>query len=248
MADTENQKVKTPREQLLERMSSRYPDRHFVGQDGQDAQDDLEQAIIETLDEVKDKNSQLAELFSTDPRSAEFIGSWIRTGDPRGAIIETFGDEFFDAAKSEEAREKFKGELEEWRARKKADDDARAEYEENWNKSLEDLENWGNEKGLSQEDKVKVILRLADVSENAIRNIFSPDDFEMAYNAMNYANDVNTAHDTGVIEGRNAKIAERRKSIEDAGKLPPAVTGQGVRAKEPAPPVPRKENPWAGLR
>lgn len=249
MEDTENKKTKSAKQALRERMSKKFPDRGFSVQDAQEGSDDsdaLAQAIVDTLDEYDKYGSQLNDLFSTDVRSAEFINAWVNSGDPRSALIETFGDEFFDAAKSEEAKTKFKGQLEDWRKRKKAEDDTRAEYDANWTKSLEDLESWGNEKGLTQEQKVQVILKLADVSENAIRNVYTPESFEMAWNALRFNDAVNDAHQSGLVEGRNDKIAQTRKAKEEVGKLPPAVSGQGVRAAEPKPQRPR--TPWAGIK
>lgn len=247
MEVTENQKPMGARELLRERMSSRYPDRHFRDESGENGEDDIEQAIIDTLDEYEKYSKEMVDLFSTDGRSAEFIQNWITTGDPRAALLETFGDEFLDATKSEEAMEKFKGQLEDWRTRKKADDDAREQYEQNWNKSLEDLEQWGNERGLSQEQKVAVIMRLVDVSANAIQNIYTPEDFDMANKALNYTSDVEAAHETGVVEGRNAKIDARRKSKDSIGNLPPAIgSGQGIRAQEPRPAG--KKSVWSDLQ
>ncbi len=249
MKNNEKKKTKTPRELLTERMGARYPDKHFYAQDAQDAQepaDDLEQAILDTLDEFDTKNSELVNLFNTDPRSAEFITEWVRTGDPRSALIETFGDDFFDAGSKEEAKVKFKSQLDSWREKRRKETEIQAEYERNWNNSLETLDGWGDERGLSQEQKADIMARLISVSGNAIAGIYTPEDFEMANNAMNYKNDVAKAHDAGVVDGRNERISASRKSKADAGKLPPAVTGQGVRAKEPQPAKP--QSVWAGLK
>lgn len=250
MEKAENKAVKSARQLLEERMSSRYPDRHFSAQNAQNAQnaqavDDLDGAIIETLDEWEKNNNELREIFNTDPRSAEFINEWVRTKDPRAALVETFGDDLFEAGKSEEAKEQFKAQLADWRKRREAEEKAQAEYEANWNASLEALEKWGNDKGLSQDQKVAVMLKLINVAGNALCGNYSPEDFEMANDAINYSADVASAHDAGVVEGRNAKIAASRKTKNDVGKLPPAVTGQGARGAEPRPP--RKPGFWEGV-
>lgn len=246
MEVTDNQTTKTPRELIVERMSRRYPTRRFGGPDGPDGQDDIEQAILETLDDYDKYNEEMSTLFSTDPRSAEFIQEWVECKDPRLALVKTFGDDLINSLNDKESAKKFEEQLTEWRARKKADDDARAECDANWQKSLDALEKWGDEKGLSQEQKVAIIMRLIDVAANAIQNVYTPEDFEMAKNALNYTADVERAHEDGVVEGRNAKIEARRKAKDEVGKLPPAIGGsQGMRAKEPAPERPKSV--WAGL-
>lgn len=247
MEATENQPKSTPKELLRARMSSRYPDRHFRDENGENGEDDIEQAILDTLDEYDKYNDEMLSLFSTDARSADFITNWVKTGDPRAALLETFGDDFIEAAKSEDGLAQFKGQLDSWRARKKADDDARAQYEQNWDKSLEDLDKWGDENGLTQEQKVAVIMKLVDVSSNAIQNIYTPADFDMANKALHYTSDVEAAREAGVVEGRNAKIDARRKTKDSVGSLPPAIGGgQGIRAQEKKPQ--RPQSPWDGIQ
>ena len=258
MPENENKAVASPREQLLERASSRYPDRVFqgqTGQDGQEGQDDLEQAILDMISEQdtqiaesKSKNDRLVELFTTDPSSAEFVQKWIETGDPRVALVETFGDDLSELS-TEEGRSQFSENLQSWRDRRAENDRLNTEADENWQKSLNDLDSWGDEKGLDNDKKAEVILRLIRTVSNGLMNIYGPEDFDMVLKEMNYDNDVATARQEGEVAGRNAKIAENRRSRSSVPSVPPTLNGQGGRSAERRPRVEENEDasPFRGI-
>ncbi len=256
MPDKENAAAMSPHEQLLKRASERYPDRRFAGQtdqNGQNGQDDLEQAIIDMLSESdasiaenNDKNAKLVELFTGDPKCGEFVTRWVETGDPRAALVEVFGDELGDLS-TEEGRGQFSESLKSWRSKKEENSKRDKEAEANWDKTLKDLEEWGNAKGLDDEKKAQVIGRLMSVAANAVMNIYTPADFDMVVKEMNYDNDVAAARQEGEVAGRNAKIAEKRRERAAQGAMPPALSGQGIRSKEAKPAVEKPESPWEGI-
>lgn len=250
--DKENKK--TPRENMLSRARERFPDRTFadIGTEPVEGTADLDAAIDEMLGEyasrqaVYDENNRkLTELMNNDPSSAEFIQRWIDTGDPRTALVETFGDEL---GISDEGREKFKGQLDSWRERRAANDALEAEAESNWQASLSALEQWGDGKGLSLEDKRDVMLRLLAITFNGMENKYTADDFDLAYKAIHHDTDVAQARATGEVNGRNAKIAATRRDQGMTATMPPASTsGQGGMTRERMP-KPKSDNPFHGLK
>ena len=230
------------REKMLARARERYPDRTFadIGAAPQEGTADLDDAINEMLEDYASRqatydenNARLSELLMSDPTAAEFIQKWVETGDPRTAIVEAFGD---DLGMSEESRESFKGQLDGWRERKAANDALEAQAEANWQESLAALEVWGNEKGLSLEEKRDVMLRLLAITFNGMENKYSAEDFDMAYNAINHDTDVAAARAEGEIAGRNERIAAARRDRNAAAAMPPAPAGgQGGRTRERRP-------------
>lgn len=236
MAD--NQQVKSSRDLLFEKAAARFPERKFQGQPGQDGQngqdgtDVLEDSILQMLDEdsarlevLNEKNSKLYNLLFTDPDATEVIQRWAETGDPRAALIEVFGDDFIEAAKSEEGMSKFKESLAGWRERNKREQEIREKVDENWEKSKADCVAWGEKKGLTVEQMSEVMLRLLAVSFNGMENIYNTEDFEMVWRDMNYDNDVQTARKEGEVTGRNAKIAATRHERSLSGSMPPNSPG-----------------------
>ena len=252
---TENNIKPSSRENLLNRARERYPDRKFADLDATEPEEgvsDLDEAIDEMLNdyatqkaEYDEKNSRLTDLLISDPSSAEFIQKWIETGDPRTALVEVFGD---DLGMGEEAQGEFAEQLNGWRERKSANDALEAEAENNWQASLSALEEWGNAKGLSLEQKRDVMLRLLSITFNGMENKYAAEDFDLALNAINHDNDVAAARAEGEVAGRNAKIEAARRDRTASGAMPPApIGGQGSTTKERRVQQ-ASDNPWAGIK
>lgn len=254
MPDLDNKNVTTSRDRLMGLASERYPDRRFrgqIGQDGQEGQDDLEDAILEMISDYSTKqaaydenNGKLRDLLMSDPQSAEFMQKWIETGDPRKALVEQFGEEL---GMSEEARAQFGDSLTSWRTRKEENDRLESESKTNWDASLAALDSWGDEKGLSLEQKRDVMGRLLAITFNGMENKYANDDFELAWKAINHDSDVDNAREEGMVAGTNAKMRTvKRDRAASAANLPPAsVGGQGMRGREPQPAQP--QSVWSGI-
>lgn len=248
MAKSDNTNKPSARESLLSRARERYPDRSFadIGAEPGEGTADLDEAIEEMLTDFTtrqaaydENNNKLRDLLISDPSAAEFVQKWVETGDPRTALVENFGD---DLGMSEEGQAKFKDQLSGWRERKSANDALEAEAESNWQASLQALEDWGNGKGLTLEQKRDVMLRLLAITFNGMENKYSAEDFDIALHAINYTADVAAAREEGEVAGRNAKIAAARRDRATAGNMPPAPTGrQGGSMAEPKP---KKKSFW----
>ena len=65
-----------------------------------------------------------------------------------------------------------------------------------------------------------------------IEGKFTREAYEMAFDAMHYATDVEEARKEGEISGRNAKIQEKLAKVNVPETMPPAVGGQGAGAPE----------------
>ena len=254
MAKSDNTKKPSARENLLSRARERYPDRNFadIGAAPAEGTADLDEAINDMLTDFTTKqaaydenNNKLRDLLISDPSAAEFVQKWVETGDPRTALVETFGDEL---GMSEEGQQKFKDQLAGWRERKSANDALEAEAQTNWENSLQALEDWGGAKNLSLEQKRDVMLRLLAIVFNGMENKFSAEDFDLALNAINHDSDVATAREEGEVAGRNERIAAARRDRAAAGSMPPAPTGrQGGAMAEPKP-ARTSNSPWAGIK
>ena len=239
---------------MLELAREKFPDRTFADLDATEPQEgvaDLDDAIDEMLQAYAtqraaddEANNKLRQLLGSDPDIGEVVQSWIETGDPRVAIVDRFGD---DLGMSEEARERFKDNLNGWRERKAANDALDAQAEANWQESLQKLAAWGEANGIGFDQQRDVMLRLLAVTFNGMENKYGEDDFNMALHSMNYGTDVDAARAAGEVAGRNARIAAERRVRSEAGVMPPAgAAGQGGRATERKPEG--KSSPWANVK
>ena len=234
----EEQKL-TPREQMLARAGKRYPDRRFagqVGEDGVEGTDDLEQAVLDMLAEdeqtitnYQDKSQTLSRMLREDPQVGEFVSLWVETGDPRGALVQTFGDEL-EGISTEEGREKFQQQLTDWRARRDESRRIEEERDTKWQASLDALDKWGDANGLDNDQKAQIMAKLLDVAAGGLMNEFGDEDFEFARKGLNYDADVETARSEGVVAGRNEKIEAQRLERGTANAMAPALAGgKGIR-------------------
>lgn len=225
MGDTDNQSY---RSRLVERYATRYPDEDFTKDEvlGAKIADELDE-FDRRVKDYDDKNARMAALFTSDPRSAAFLNAWAAGGDPLVFLMETFGDDFRNALESEEGRKAFIDSHNKWLERQAEDRKAREEQEKNFRKSLDDLETFRVSHNLSEQDAVDVFMKVHQIGANVIDGIYAPEDYEMAYRAMNYEKDVNQAKTEGEIAGRNAKIDERLRREDDMDALPPSVDGNG---------------------
>lgn len=226
MAEVENKGVsKSKRDAMLERLRGRYPDKEYADDEelfGQisDDYDDYDSQISG----YKDREGQLSKMFTSDPRSAQFLTNWKDGGDPVVELIRSHGKETIleainDPEKLEEIAAANKEYLERVSESKKLDE----EYETNIQQSLESLDQFKQERGLSDEEADAVFNFLQDTARNGIRGIYSLESYDMALKAIGHDTDVASASAEGEVRGRNARIDEElRKREEGDGTV---VTG-----------------------
>ena len=257
MAKADNKQVKSGRDKLLERAQSRYPDRHFIrpeGQDGQDGQlDDLDEAINEMMEEDASQiatnasmNEKLAKVLYRDPKAADFLNALIETGDPRAALVEAFGDELAELA-TEEGRSRFQEQLDSYRERLRRSEEIRQQESDNWDAFLERLDNWGNGRQLSDDEKASVAVRLIDIAQKGGVNMYDEDDFETIWRGVHYDGDVEAARNEGLIAGRNEHIEAARRERQAAGAKGMPSIGGGRGANIPAPKAPQPTSVWDNI-
>ena len=254
MAKPDKEQVKTPRERLLERAQGRFPDRQFVRPEGQEGQDgqlaDLDEAINEMMDadasqiaENAEVNKKLAQLLYSDPKAATFLNVWIETGDPRPGLIEAFGEEMAEVA-TEEGRERFKKNWDNYRERVSESQRLQEEEAHNWDDFLERLNTWGDEHNLSNEEKASIAVRLIDIKQKGNVNQYDESDMETVWQGIRYKDDVEAARNEGLVTGRNERIEASRKTRGTAsGSTMPSING-GRGGSMPKPEPPKPYNPW----
>lgn len=243
METADNQTVMTSRERLRDRLSKRYPDRQFVDQDGTDAQDVMDDSVEELFGEYEARENEynthskrLNDLFASDARVGALFMRWAEGGNIMEHLIEEFGDEFLDALGSEEGKVKFLEAQNKWLDKVSKNKAADAEAEENFKKSVENLNAFQAEHNLTDEEAIAVFDKVHKIGTDMVRGIYEPESFLLAYNAINHDKDVNVARAEGELAGKNAKIKEKMRSgAELQNTLPPSLGGQGSSVGERKP-------------
>lgn len=229
MAD--NNEVKSRRDQHLDRLRSKYPNKKFEDDEEIYGQISDDYDTYETeLEGYRSREKSLSDMFAADPRSAQFLTDMHNGKDPVLGLVRNFGMEIKDVLDDPEMQDKIADANKEYVERiansKKLDE----EYEKNMDKTLETLRQFQYERGMSDEQIDQVVGFLLGVVRDGVMGKFSTEMLDMAYKALNYEADMAAAGEEGEVAGRNAKITENlRKSNKGDGTIPlGGKNGQGA--------------------
>ncbi len=207
------------RDRHIGRLRERYPDKKFeddeeiYGQIGEDY-DNYENEIAG----YKESEKKMSDMFSADPRSAQFLAEWSRGENPFLSLLKYFGPDIKevleDEGKMKEVSEAWAKDQERIAKSKQLDD----EYAKNMEASLQAMDEFKQERGLSDEQCDEMIVALFKIVQNGVIGIFDKSCFEFALNSINHDSDVATAQEEGVVAGKNQRVTEKlRKSGKGDG-------------------------------
>lgn len=237
MEKTVNQPIKTKRELVMEHMQSRHPDVDFSDDEvlyGQFVED-----IAQSDDEIakyKEREKALSDMFTADPRSAQFMVNWRNGEDPAVGFVRQFGMEIKDAIDDPERQEAMAEANKEYLERIAKEKEYEEMYKANIAQTLSDLEAIQTEMGLTDEQAESAIMFLHKIASDGMLGKYSPEDIKMAIKAMNHDADVAQAAHEGEVKGRNAKIDEKlrlKQKGDGAANLDGKNGGAGVKKNMP---------------
>lgn len=224
MAETQTplEQPKSKREQFLERLKKKYPEVDFEDDDsvfgkvGEDYDEHENQ-----LNQYKEREGRITDLFSKDPRSAQFIIDIAKGKDPWVAIIERLGiDGITDIMNDPTKQEEYAKANEAYVQRLAKEKTLEEEYQKNFAESMDLLERIQQERKLGDDTidaAMELIIRIAN---EAIVGKFTEETIGMALNAITHDADVENANSEGVIAGRNAKIEEKVRKPKAGDGIP----------------------------
>lgn len=218
----EQTQVKSRRDQHVERLRSKSPEKKFEDDEeifGQ-ISEDYDQYEQE-LEGYRGREKQLSDMFAADPRSAQFLTDMHNGTDPVIGLVRNFGVEIKDVLDDPGMQEKIAEANKEFVERTAKSKKLDEEYEKNMDATLETLRTFQTQRGLSDEQVDKVVDFLLTIVRDGVMGKFSPETLDMACKAVNYDADVAAAGEEGEVAGRNAKITENlRKSAKGDGTGP----------------------------
>ena len=228
MEGIDNQQVKSKRDSTIGRLKSKYPDKEFADDEalfGQisDDYDDYDRQ----LGEYKDRERQLGDMFASDPRSANFLASWRNGEDPVVGLVRLFGTDIKDALDDPEKQEEIATANKEFVERVAKNKQLEEEYQTNLGESLDVLDQFQQENGLSDDEVDNVMEFLAGIVRDGIMGKFTKESMDMGLKAVRHDSDVNTAEEEGEVRGRNAKITEKLRK-RDEGDGTPNLNGKNA--------------------
>lgn len=235
----ENNGVKSRRDQHLDRMRKKYPDKKF--EDDEEIfgaiSDDYDQYDQE-LDGYKSREKSLSDMFAADPRSAQFLVDMHKGNDPVLGLVRNFGVEIKDVLDDPEMQGKIAEANKDYVERVAKEKGLAEEYERNMDASLETLRQFQAERGMSDEQIDAVVDLLLNIVHDGVMGKFAPETLDMATKALNYEADVQNASEEGEIAGRNARISEQLRTSQKGDGTAP-LSGKN---NAPAPKQARSKN------
>lgn len=218
----ENKEVRSRRDQQVERLRKKYPEKKFEDDEeiyGQ-ISDDYDQYEQE-LEGYRGREKSLSDMFAADPRSAQFLTDMHNGRDPVVGLVRNFGVEIKDVLDDPKMQDKIAEANKEYVERVARSKKLDEEYDKNMDATLETLRQFQSERGMSDEEIDKVVDLLLGVVRDGVMGKFSRETLDMACKALNHDADVAAAGEEGEVAGRNAKITENlRKSAKGDGTAP----------------------------
>ena len=234
----------TSRQRLKERFSRVNPERTF---EGDNADNDLFDATADEFDkfdkerdafnEEKEKLSKLSksmkDTFHKFPAVAAGFKEMMLNGThPADYLIDNYDEDFMDYLNSEEG----KATLKKRRADKEAKKAERAkldeEFDRNYDESMKVLEAFSKKHGMTEEQASLHFKRVRDAMIDVAKGRYTEEILQMFLNAANYEKDVARAHEVGVVEGKNSKIAGQLRQSRRAAERAPSLSGRPLDASE----------------
>jgi len=215
---------------VVSRLVELYPERVFANDDELYDQivADRDRSRHEKyeLDRLRDERKALNELFSRDPRSAAFLQRWRSGEDPAVILISEYGQSnILDAINDPEKISAIAKANEEYLDRVSQSEKLEAEYNTNLQTSLEAIDAWQEESGLSDEDVDDAIVRLAEIATDLVKGLIDISTVQLLIDGERHDTDLAEAAYEGEIRGRNAKIEEHLRQRKAGDGVPSISSG-----------------------
>ena len=230
-----NQSVKSKRDLALERLKQRHPDVEYPDDESMyGAINDDDDEDQKALEGYKNNEKALSDMFTSDPRSAEFLKSWKNGENPWTSLVREFGDDVVDYLTDPDHAEEVAKAQEDYLKRVTEGNKLQEEYEANMKKSLDVFDEFEKEYG--EDTTNDIIAKLLAVANDVIRGKFTKEALNMFRLAGDHDKDVADAAHQGEVKGRNANIAKNIR-LKKAGDGTADLDGKSAEAeRNPAEP------------
>lgn len=210
----EEKQVKSRRDQFGERLKKKYPDRDYADDEALFGQinDDYDE-YDNQLSGYKERESKLTDMFTRDPRSAQFITDMAQGKDPWTSLINRIGiDGVKEMLDDPTKMDEFAASNKEYVDRIAKEKGLEEEWEKNMKSTLAMFEQKQQELGLTDEQIDAVADYVKEITNDAVIGIIKPETVDMILKAINHDADIEAASAEGEVRGKNAKVeAKLRK-------------------------------------
>ena len=210
----ENNPVRSRRDQHLERLRTKYPDKRFEDDEeifGQ-ISDDYDAFEAEN-GAMKERERSLSNMFRENPQAAFILNDMREGKDPVMSLVRRLGIEVRDVIDDPAMQDKIEAANKEYLERVAKSKELDEEYERNMETTLnKTLPEYQQAHGLSDDEIDAIGAAWVQMIREGIMGILSTETITLIANALNHDADVANAQEEGEVAGRNAKIVERKRN------------------------------------
>lgn len=216
----EPQAVKSKREQFMDRMRGKYPDKDFSDEESYFGQinDDYDE-YERKIGDYEEKEGKLRDMFASDPRSAQFLTQWRDGKNPVVALVEMYGDDFMEEMRDPEKQAEIAQASKDFAERVAKEKDYEEQYRANIQQTIGMLDKMQADEGLSDDDIDQAMEFLVTIMKDGILGKFTPESVRMALKACRYEGDMKQAEMEGEVRGRNERIEEKLRKVRSGDGL-----------------------------
>lgn len=212
----ENNPVISRRDQHLNRLRTKYPDKKFEDDEeifGQ-ISDDYDQFEQENS-AMKEREKSMSNMFRENPQAAFFLNDMREGKDPVMSLVRRLGIEVKDVLDDPSMQDEIEKANKEYLERVAKSRQLDEEYERNMENTLnKTLPEYQQQNGLTDEEIDAIGAAWIQIIREGIMGILSTETITLIAKALNHDTDVASAQEEGEIAGRNAKIVERKRNAK----------------------------------
>lgn len=210
----ENNPVISRRDQHLERLRNKYPDKKFEDDEeifGQ-ISDDYDQFEQEN-GTMREREKTLSNMFRENPQAAFFLNDMREGKDPVMSLVRRLGMEVKDVLDDPAMQDKIEEANKEYLSRVAKSKELDEEYEKNMDETLnKTLPEYQQQNNLSDEEIDAICAAWIQILKEGIMGKLSTETITLIAKAINHDTDVANAQEEGEVAGRNAKIVEKMRN------------------------------------
>lgn len=207
MEEIDDKQKPTKRSAVTERLRQRNPDMNFDDDEAMFGKIDDDYAEYDRqISDMEAERKNFADIMVKDPRTAQLLVGMRDGKDMITEIFRMYGPDIKEALDDPERLANITAANKEF-AEKVAEESKYEEtYNANMDQSIDDIDKWQEETGVSDDEINNAIARLMAITKDFVLGKFTPDTIQMLINAANHDSDVATAAHEGEVRGKNAKI------------------------------------------
>ena len=207
----------TSRGVIVKRLIKHFPDRDF------DNDDELFEVLAnydadldERFEKLRNDQTKLARIFTSNPKMAGFISTVIEGEDPLIACVRYFGGDVLDCAYDENRLMQLRKENDAYLQRMHSFAKTEKEIEENWKMSSKSIERFKESKGMTDEEFDLFIEKVCHLCEHVFMCDFSFEVLDTLFKGINYDTDIDIAEQAGEVKGRNQRIIFSKEKLGES--------------------------------